>query len=1110
MKTTKRFLLTIILFLWMGFCNLFSQTDNIAVNLLNTTDNFITVSNSEDFDFMGSMSVEAWIKVDHFDKPYAAIVTKGSHGWGLERWGSTNFLQFRAGNDSVQGSISVNDGLWHHVAGIYLNAYGISLIIDGVVDAHKSLLTPATPNNEYPVVIGDNAQKPGRYFYGQMDEVRIWRYFRSAQQISDNINVELTGNETDLITYYRMNHIFDQPSHLFDYTEKGHTGILDNTNGNYQVWSGVIFEQAPSEGDGSAENPYQIDSIAELFWITQHTDAWDKNFVQTGNIDATDTESLYGGQGMIPVGNATTKFTGNFDGGDFTIDGLFINRPDEDYAGIFGYAYNSDLSNIRLTNADITGQNWVGGIAGLLSYYSTITKSALSGNVTGTDKVGGMAGQANYGSSVQICTNTATITGENQVGGIAGDTWSSVLVNRCYNTGTITGTGTDCGGISGYNHSNSNLFNSYNSGTVSGNNAAGGIAGNSSAFIDKCYSTGVVSASTLSGGLLGTGFGTVFNSFWDTETSGQGSSYGGTGKTTAQMKNINTYTLVNELDLWTAWDFVGESANGTEDIWDIDGTHAVNNGYPFLSWQPTVMTWSGSAGTSWDNAGNWSGSNSVPTSVKSIIIPDVDNNPVIGTAVEVAGLSVQSGGELTIAYNGSLTVNGTLTNNAGNSGLIVQSNTTGTGSLLHYTENVPATVQRDIQAASWSTWTDGWHFVSSPVANQEINADNGWVTSGADNDFDLYSWSEPNGEWINFKNTTEPPTFLEVNGSISFASGKGYLVAYQQSGTKQFSGNLNVESLTVSNLNITGATDVLSWHLLGNPYPCALVWNNWEKSGIGGTLQVWNEALQDYSPLTQGVSTIIPATNGFMVEVTQDNASITIPTTARTHSDQSWYKSTEANTLKLTARAADNSSGKETIIRFNHNSTEGFDVEYDGHYLRGFGPVFYSLAGSEQLSVNTLPMVTNTTEIPLVFQKNDKQDYILQAEGVSSFSTDIQLVDLKTGLSQHLKQNPEYTFNASEGDDYNRFLLIFSPVGMTESSENELMHIYAYGKTLTVLNPENLHGSIQILNIPGQQVRQQSINGETFLRMETDLSSGVYIISIVSSKGIINKKIIIQ
>jgi hypothetical protein len=71
--------------------------------------------------------------------------------------------------------------------------------------------------------------------------------------------------------------------------------------------------------------------------------------------------------------------------------------------------------------------------------------------------------------------------------------------------------------------------------------------------------------------------GTASNSFWDIETSGQATSAGGTGKTTAEMKNIATFT-------GAMWDIVAVALDhrNPAHIWNI--VNGVT--YPFLSWQP--------------------------------------------------------------------------------------------------------------------------------------------------------------------------------------------------------------------------------------------------------------------------------------------------------------------------------------------------------------------------------------------------------------------------------------------------------------------------------------------------------------------------------------------
>jgi len=176
------------------------------------------------------------------------------------------------------------------------------------------------------------------------------------------------------------------------------------------------------------------------------------------------------------------------------------------------------------------------------------------------------------------------ISGNDYVGGLVGYN-SLTTINNCYNTGSVTGADDFIGGLVGRN--NGTVENCYSTGNVSGDYRIGGLVGylESSAHINNSYSTGAVSGNTQTGGLVGRNYSSTTSScFWDTQTSGtstgigDGTTTGATGKTTAEMKDYNTFTAAG-------WDFVSESANGNDDYWDADKAGTVNNGYVILSWQ---------------------------------------------------------------------------------------------------------------------------------------------------------------------------------------------------------------------------------------------------------------------------------------------------------------------------------------------------------------------------------------------------------------------------------------------------------------------------------------------------------------------------------------------
>jgi hypothetical protein len=165
------------------------------------------------------------------------------------------------------------------------------------------------------------------------------------------------------------------------------------------------------------------------------------------------------------------------------------------------------------------------------------------------------------------------ITGCWDVSGLVG--FNEGMVTNSYSLGSVTG-GSRIGGLVGTN-SNGTVSNSYSSGSVTGGGAVGGVVGkNDFGTVRNSYSTGSVTGQWPVGGLVGENSGTVSNSFWDIETSGQATSDGGTGKTTAEMKNIATFT-------GAGWNMIAVTPGerNTAYTWNtVDGQT-----YPFLSWQ---------------------------------------------------------------------------------------------------------------------------------------------------------------------------------------------------------------------------------------------------------------------------------------------------------------------------------------------------------------------------------------------------------------------------------------------------------------------------------------------------------------------------------------------
>ncbi|UCG48670.1 MAG: tetratricopeptide repeat protein [Phycisphaerales bacterium] len=137
-------------------------------------------------DIVDEITVAAWIKVDAFTKEWQAIVAKGDSTWRLARGASTNRVQFDGTgltgiNWGVGGGADINDGKWHHVAGVYDGSdaymYVDAVLVGGLANVKR------IKSNNFDVYIGENGEPRGRQWHGVIDEVVIFDHALSEEQL---------------------------------------------------------------------------------------------------------------------------------------------------------------------------------------------------------------------------------------------------------------------------------------------------------------------------------------------------------------------------------------------------------------------------------------------------------------------------------------------------------------------------------------------------------------------------------------------------------------------------------------------------------------------------------------------------------------------------------------------------------------------------------------------------------------------------------------------------------------------------------------------------------------------------------------------------------------
>ena len=310
----------------------------------------------------------------------------------------------------------------------------------------------------------------------------------------------------------------------------------------------VLPAQAKYEGgSGTAGDPYLIKTAEQMNEIGANPGDWNKHFMLIADVNMSDIAGT--------EYNIIENFTGIFDGNDCTISNFSLTSTREENTGLFG-SVGGNINNLGLLRPNIFAQGRnVGSLIGFLNHGIITNCYARDVVVSGGANIGGLIG-LNTG-RITKCWSTGSVSGDGNVGGLTGLTDDGTL-KTSYSRANVSGN-RNVGGLVGKTaDETSEVTNCYATGSVEGSinsvNVGGLVGQVEQGNTYKCYSTGSVSGSQYVGGLVGRTrvLGRVTRSFWDTETSGQTTSAGGTGKTTEQMQKMNTF-LSTGWDFWNIW-----------------------------------------------------------------------------------------------------------------------------------------------------------------------------------------------------------------------------------------------------------------------------------------------------------------------------------------------------------------------------------------------------------------------------------------------------------------------------------------------------------------------------------------------------------------------------
>ncbi|BAY21333.1 LamG domain-containing protein [Calothrix sp. NIES-2100] len=201
--------------------------------------NWINLGKKPEFKIAKEITLEAWIYCQNQRRRTGIVsnvfdTTTTQSGYGLLLDGKSGiFFALKTGSKRIQylssnlDSIKLNQ--WHHIAGTY-DGQQMIVYIDGEKKATKAIadsLIDYEPEND--LLIGTYKDNNETYpFLGKIAEVRIWSVALSQQQIQQNTNKYLTGNESGLIGYWRLNE--GDGNTAYDHTANANHGIININN----------------------------------------------------------------------------------------------------------------------------------------------------------------------------------------------------------------------------------------------------------------------------------------------------------------------------------------------------------------------------------------------------------------------------------------------------------------------------------------------------------------------------------------------------------------------------------------------------------------------------------------------------------------------------------------------------------------------------------------------------------------------------------------------------------------------------------------------------------------------------------------------------------------
>lgn len=429
----------------------------------------------------------------------------------------------------------------------------------------------------------------------------------------------------------------------------------------------------------------------------------------------------------------------------------------------------------------------------------------------------------------------------------------------------------------------------------------------------------------------------------------------------------------------------------------------------------------------------------------------------------------------------------------------------------------------------------GYKYFSSPFQAATVNEFSNDINLGAAfPSFYRYNQNLLSSGWVNYTNT-----------SWILNPGEGYAANFGSANTAKtvdITGIVNNNTIATSTLYNNNRPYTQGFNLVGNPYPSPIDWNassGWSRGNIDNAVYYFNTGSSNqytgtYSTYINGVSSdgvagnIIGAMQGFFVHVSNGvfpvAATLSLNNNVRINNlSPDFHRRTSSNLplLRLSAGFEDVTSVSDPlVVYFEEAATPAFDKAKDALKLfntDSLVPNLYAIASNAaKLSIAAWPVLPDSTKIiPLGLQLKRAGFITFNARDIENISSGVYvyLLDATTNTYHDLRQHPHFSMYLASGEYSNRFFIVFSK---TELSSNtaivETLNVYSFNGKLFVncRLSSGEKGNLVVFNTQGQVVYRQQLSGDGLHEINTNLITGLYIVSLTTKESILSKKVFIE